>query len=106
MGRFVKYIELYGADWKRPLDLYETLLPALGAPDWHGESNAALIDSMIYGGINSVHPPYIIRIRGARRWPPAVRAEVQMLVEQIEYHRGFLRRNYGKEADIQFELIP
>ena len=38
------------SNWKTKLDLYRDLLPAIGAPKWHGWSVDALIDSMVWGG--------------------------------------------------------
>jgi len=42
--------------------LYDALLAGLGAPDWHGRNVNALVDSMIYGDINAIEPPFAVRI--------------------------------------------
>jgi RNAse (barnase) inhibitor barstar len=50
-------VELDAQYWKTPADFHHALLGALGAPDWHGDSIPALIDSMIVGDINAVGLP-------------------------------------------------
>jgi RNAse (barnase) inhibitor barstar len=60
----MRWIELDGGSWTTALDFYTALLGALGAPKGHGRNINALIDSMIWGGMNAVEPPYTIRIRG------------------------------------------
>lgn len=50
-------VELDAQYWKTPADFYHALLRELGAPDWHGESIPALIDSIIVGDINAVGLP-------------------------------------------------
>ena len=92
MGRI---ITLDASGWKTPLDFYDALLPALGAPHWHGRSVNALIDSMVYGGINAVEPPYEIHITGTTHLPPAVRQELDWMVADIKSHQG-------DKDDIQF----
>ena len=50
-------LELDARQWKTPADFYNALLRKLGAPDWHGTSINAFIDSMIVGDINEVTSP-------------------------------------------------
>jgi RNAse (barnase) inhibitor barstar len=42
----MRIIELDAENWETAIDFYKALLPALGAPEWHGYSPDALIDSM------------------------------------------------------------
>ena len=60
----MRIIEIDGSDWQSVKDFLTTLRAAIGAPDWHGWSVNAFIDSMIWGGINQIEPPYEIRISG------------------------------------------
>ena len=62
----MRVIALDGRGWRSYDDFFNALLPALGAPDWHGRNYAALLDSISVGGINEVEPPYRIEISGAR----------------------------------------
>lgn len=57
-------IQLDASQWLTGLDFYAAILASLGSPDWHGQNVNALIDSMIYGGINAVKPPFRIQIDG------------------------------------------
>ena len=59
----MKRIELDGSAWLTANDFYSALLVEIGAPDWHGRSIAALIDSMIIGDINAVEAPYSVVVR-------------------------------------------
>ena len=58
----MREISLDATSWKRSSDFYAALLPAIGAPAWHGDSVNALVDSMITGGINKLKPPYVVRV--------------------------------------------
>ena len=58
----VAEIDLVAAEWVTALDFYEALLAALGAPESHGRNVNALMDSMIFGGINKIDPPMVVRI--------------------------------------------
>lgn len=60
----MKTIALDARHWLSLLDFYDELLSALGAPEWHGRSIDALIDSIIFGGINEVEPPYRVIVGG------------------------------------------
>jgi RNAse (barnase) inhibitor barstar len=57
-------VQLDARHWKTPPDLYKALLRKLAAPDWHGESIPALIDSMIVGDINEVALPLRVVVTG------------------------------------------
>ena len=79
----MKRIILDASGWRMPLDLYEALLPAIGAPSWHGTSVNALVDSMIYGGINAVAPPYVVVVRGTKSVPEDVRTQISVLKDAL-----------------------
>ena len=79
---------LQASEWKTPSDFYESILAVLEAPRWHGTGVDALIDSMIYGGINGIEPPYRIWIKGTADLPVPVKAELGLLAEVIEEQGG------------------
>ena len=58
----MKYINLDAANWSDVGDFFNDIKKNLRSPDWHGSSIDALIDSIIFGGINEVEPPYQITI--------------------------------------------
>jgi hypothetical protein len=59
----MQIIELHADGWITAVDFLNALKKAIGAPDWHGSSVDALLDSMIYhDDINALKSPYSIRI--------------------------------------------
>lgn len=58
----MKTITVSALGWNTILDFYEAILGALQAPEWHGTNANALIDSMVYGSINGVEPPFRLDI--------------------------------------------
>jgi len=57
-------IRLDATSWRSIDDVFDALLPALKAPDWHGRNMDALIDSMGTGDVNGVEPPYVVSVLG------------------------------------------
>lgn len=50
-------------DWKNIAneeDFYNSLLPQLDAPEWHGRNLDALSDTLVGGEINGIEPPMCI----------------------------------------------
>jgi RNAse (barnase) inhibitor barstar len=72
----MKRIWLDASEWKTPCDFYSALLPALGAPDWHGRNLDALFDSLS-GGINRLDPPFRVEIAGAEHQSSEMNAFLQ-----------------------------
>jgi hypothetical protein len=100
----MKTIKLDATSWKSVSDFYDALLPAIGAPDWHGRNINALIDSMVVGGINNLHPPYAVTIVNAIGLPEAVSSEVVFAANAIqEGRRDWLART-GEDVVVSLEL--
>lgn len=97
-------IELDATKWKTIVDFYDALLVALGSPKGHGKSPDALIDSMIWGGMNAVEPPYIIRILGADTLPASVRDHIQIAKEALEKGRKDYRKRRGDDVEVAIEI--
>ena len=74
----MKIIALDAQGWRTQDDFYDALLPAIGAPEWHGRNLDALWDSIVGGDINSVSPPFVVRVMNA----PA--GEVQSFLAKAE----------------------
>jgi hypothetical protein len=64
---------------ENPLDFLLSLANAIGAPEWHGMSPDAFVDSIIWGGINSVQPPYTVQIKNITNAPSEVADYVSQL---------------------------
>ena len=100
----MRLIELDGKNWQSVLDFYDALLTALGSPDWHGASIDAMINSMIWGEINEVEPPYTIRLVNTRRLPKEIRDEIELLKQELEKARLDHRDREGHDVQANFEI--
>jgi hypothetical protein len=100
----VRIIELDATKWKTMFDFYNALLLAIGAPKGHGKSPDALVDSMIWGGMNAVEPPYTIRIVGLSTAPKEVRDGVELAKKALVSGRIYRKRHdTDVEASIEIE---
>jgi hypothetical protein len=100
----MKTIKLDATSWKTASDFYDALLPAIGAPDWHGRNINALIDSMVFGGINNLHPPYAVTIVNTIGLPEAVSSEVVLAANAIQEGRRDLLARTGEDVIVSLEL--
>jgi RNAse (barnase) inhibitor barstar len=98
-------IDLDASSWKGVLDFYDALLKALGAPQEHGKNVNAVIDSVIYGGINQLKPPLTVRFHGTRGVPDDVKREVVFLSEEIAKARDYRQQSQGRDAPVKFEVV-
>ncbi|HEY3237552.1 MAG TPA: barstar family protein [Polyangiaceae bacterium] len=81
-------IRLKGESWTSQEDFYAALLPALGAPAWHGHNLDALNDSIVGGGINTVNPPFAISITGLQSMGAEARTIVNRFADLIRELRS------------------
>jgi hypothetical protein len=102
----MRIIELDARGWSKPDDFYAALLPELGAPEWHGHNANALNDSVIWGGINAVNPPLMIRIRGLDGAPEAVVDEVKLAKRGLDQGREDFRAQHGRDIDVELQIAP
>ncbi len=102
----MRIIDLDGTRWREVMDFYRAILPAIGAPRWHGESVNALVDSMIWGRINAVDPPYKVRIRGTARMPKTVLNEVEQAEQIVRRQRRDHLRWHKKDVEVELILMP
>jgi len=79
----MRVIELDATNWKTWEDFYAVLLGALVAPEWHGDSVNALVDSMIWGGINEIDPPYRIVVRNIQHLPKDAVDEINLAKDAL-----------------------
>jgi hypothetical protein len=101
----MRFIDLDATKWKTTLDFYNALLAAIGAPKGHGLSPDALIDSMVWGGMNSVEPPYTVRISGTASLPKEVRDDVEEASKFLEEGRKDYQRSRGGDVDVAIEVV-
>ncbi|MGD0634408.1 MAG: hypothetical protein ABSA13_09055 [Beijerinckiaceae bacterium] len=100
-----KLIALDAAKWKSGLDFYKAILPAIGAPEWHGTSVNALVDSMIWGNFNTVSPPYIVEIRSTKNLPAEIMQELTWAREDIIEARNEYKKKRGCDVEVDFKIV-
>ncbi len=103
--RAVRTIELHAQGWNTILDFYDALLTAIGAPDWHGRSINALIDSMVWGSINSVEPPYKVQVFGIRNLASDARRAIEQAEQGIEQGRADFLQRRGHDPGVSLKII-
>jgi RNAse (barnase) inhibitor barstar len=101
----MQVIELDAARWKTIIDFYDDLLAVLGAPDWHGYSPDALIDSMIWSGMNAINPPYKIVVHNIGEAPGEVVDHVKLAKEDLAEGRAYFRAQKGYDVIVDFEVF-
>jgi RNAse (barnase) inhibitor barstar len=79
----MKEIRLDAAKWETRGDFYDALLPALGAPEWHGRNLDALNDSNGSDEINEVHLPFRFLLVGTDTVPSELRSYLKKFAELV-----------------------
>lgn len=98
----MRVIELDAQSWKSYEDFAVALRTALGSPKGHGLSVEAFLDSMVWGGMNEVNPPYKIVIKNTKHLSKKIADAIDDLRQSLP--RPGAESNNG--ADIFFEIIP
>lgn len=93
---------LDGSQWTDVLDFYAAMFQAIEAPDWHGLSPAALVDSMIWSGINGREPPYEIVV--SHMMDLSLRAYVEMCSQCLQRSRKEFQRRKGRDVNVSLLL--
>jgi len=100
----MRIIELDATKWKTVIDFYHALLASIGAPAWHGMSPDAMVDSMIWGGINAVEPPYTVRISDLSAAPQEVRDHVQLVSDVLVDGRIYRKQHKGDDVEVSIVI--
>jgi hypothetical protein len=100
----MRVIELHADGWKTAMDFVNALKTAIGAPEWHGSSPDAFVDSMIiHDEINALKSPYTIKIVSVRNAGPDAREAVQELSRLIN-QAGATDRGTDLEVTMVVEI--
>ena len=99
-------IDLDATNWKSAEDFFNAILPAIGASPEHGHNLNALIDSMIFGGMNELNPPYTIVIRNLATIPPPLREHLTLFQRALSQASTAFHQEEGKDVDVQLHLVP
>ena len=100
----MRIIEIDAANWNTVLDFCHALLAAIGAPEVHGMSPDAFVDSMIWGGMNSAEPPYAVLVSGLAAAPKEVRDYVELVKEALWEGRVYRKRHNGDDVEVSIEI--
>ena len=102
----MRTIELDAKAWSNVLDFYAALKDALGSCEGHGDSPDAWVDSMIYGGMNAIQAPYVVRIVETSKCNDDLAYEINLLAETIREARAWRLKHYGDDVDVSFRIEP
>jgi hypothetical protein len=102
-GEIMRVIELDASGCKSILDFLEALKTAIGAPKWHGTNLNALVDSMIWGGINSIEPPYTVKITNTGSVPGDVAEVIRDLASYLRKQREWRLLHRGDDVAVSIE---
>jgi hypothetical protein len=65
-----------------------------------------MIDSMMWGGINAVEPPYRVRVLHAANLSKVAQEEIELLQRALAEARIDFRRRRGCDVEVEFEISP
>ncbi len=100
----MRVVELDAKNWRSVLDFSCALKAAFGSCEGHGASPDAWIDSMIYGGMNVVEAPYVVRVTGTANCSNELRDKIALLADVIREARAWKRKHYGADGDVSFQI--
>lgn len=100
----MRIIELDAREWKTSGDFIEALKKAIGAPDWHGSSVNAFVDSMGTGDINAVEPPYIVRVVNTSNMRRDMIELIEAISSAVARRRSYEATRTGENRIVRLEL--
>lgn len=101
----MRIIELDAKNWQEPVDFSNDLLAAVGAPDWNGTSIQALLDSLIWDGLNKEKPPYTLQIKNTKNLSKKTLEDIQILIRCIADQRAESIKRRGYDVDVNLVVI-
>ena len=97
----MKIIEIDAATWSDGWAIFDALAEALGAVPGHGRNLAAFVDSVFYGGMLAIEPPFKVVIQNC---PDIARGSVEVMAEDWTEAREWKRVNYGEDVNASIVL--
>ncbi len=101
----MRIIELDASKWANALDFLLALKAALGSCEGHGTSPDAFVDSMVWGGMNNVEPPYTVKVVCSSDAPLEVREYIDLMVNVIREAREWKLSNTSTDTDVSIEVV-
>ena len=105
MDGTMREIVLDAGGWVSGEACYDALLGAIGAPSGHGRNANALIDSMIWGGINSLEPPYRIIVKNTKSLPTDAMNALSQACGGLADGREDFRHQEGHDIGVSLEVV-
>lgn len=99
-----KIIELDATKWKTVHHFYDALLSELSAPALHGHNINALVDSMIWGGMNKIEAPYLVKISNSTGLPKVVHQHIELLQSALFEARADFHARRGRDVVVELEF--
>jgi len=97
-------IELDASSWKTAQDFRLALKAAIGAPEWHGEIVGAFLDSIFGGGMNTLEPPYVIKVVNTADLAPEVKEMLRDFSSAIAEARARRLARIGEDVTVRLEI--
>jgi hypothetical protein len=97
----MQVIELDGSEWSGRLALFDALAEALRVCAGHGRGFDAFEDSVFYGGMSEVEPPFHVVVMNC---PVAFEADVEQMKRGWAHQRQWKLANYGEDVEATIEL--
>ena len=98
----MKRIEIDVAACRNPKEFGRVLKEAIMALPGHGSSIESFVDSMVFGTMSELSPPYMITVTGAEN--PEVRAFAERLSNAIGQARLERRTRRGDDAEVVLKV--
>jgi hypothetical protein len=97
-------VELDASGWKTAQDFRLALKAAIGAPEWHGEIVGAFLDSIFGGGMNTLEPPYVIKVVNTAGLVPEVKEILRDFSSAIAETRARRLARIGEDVAVRLEI--
>ena len=101
----MRIIELDVSGCTTPLDFLDALSRAIGSPHLLSSPDA-FVDSMIWGGMGSVKPPYTVRVVGTSKVNSEVKKEIEILAQVIKDARLWRYNHRHDDVEVTVEITP
>ena len=101
----MRAIDLDGSGWRTVVEFVGALKFALRSPDWHGSSINAFVDSMVWGEINDLEPPYLVRVHSLPVDSKEIREYIQDLPDALVWARQEHVKRDGTDVPVAIDLL-
>ncbi len=101
----MRIIDIDASGWKTPLDFYRAIYAGIEAPEDASRSINALLEYMVWGDMDAIEPPYIVRISGLDKAPAAVVEDVEYTKNAVAEARAEFNRRNGHDVEVSIETV-